>query len=214
MRGSWRTITAVVVGALVAAPMGAWAAHSFSDVSNSHPHHAGVAYVAGAGITSGCDNAGNYCPGDPLTRGQMGTFLHRASGNAGGVAPSVNAATLQGQTPAQITGRLSFQEVTTGPAAPYVHTTSTQTEQVSCGPDEIVFRESFSPNVISTTPDWNYVIDPGDLTLLTTNGAPTGYSVTWTSYDISGGPPGQEATSPEQWDATITLQCIGVEPIP
>lgn len=214
MRGTWRTIAAVAVGAAVAAPMGAWAAHSFSDVAGSHPHHTGIAYVAGAGITSGCDNAGNYCPADALTRGQMGTFLHRASGNANGVAPSVNAATLLGQTPAQITGRLAYQELTTGPAAPYVHNTSTQTEQLSCPPDHIVFNRSAAPNVISTDPDWVYGSEPGDVTVLTTNGRPTGFSATWRSYDFSGGPPGQEATSPEQWDLTLTLECIGVEPNP
>lgn len=214
MRTIPSTITAAAVASLVAAPVGAWAAHSFGDVPSSHPHHAGIGYVTDAGITAGCSVPGNYCPAAGVTRGQMGTFLHRASGNAPGIAPSVIAATLQGQTPLQITGRLSYQVVSTPTASPYVHSSSTHTEQVSCAPDELVLDQLFAPVVATSDPDWVYTVDPGDITELMTAGQPTGYSVTWTSYDFSAGPPGVAAASPEQWDATITLDCIGVEPLP
>jgi hypothetical protein len=33
--------------------------------------------MAAEGITGGC-GAGNFCPGDPVTRGQMAVFLVRA----------------------------------------------------------------------------------------------------------------------------------------
>jgi endoglucanase len=39
-----------------------------------------IARLAAAGITRGCNPPANtrYCPDDPITRGQMATFLHRA----------------------------------------------------------------------------------------------------------------------------------------
>ena len=38
--------------------------------------------LATAGITRGCNPPENtmFCPGDPVTRGQMAAFLHRAEG--------------------------------------------------------------------------------------------------------------------------------------
>jgi hypothetical protein len=81
--------------ALVAAgAVGALAVARFSDVPASHPHAAGIGYVADTGITVGC-GGGRYCPGDPVTRAQMATFMHRLSGNAS-TPPSVNAAALGG----------------------------------------------------------------------------------------------------------------------
>lgn len=43
-------------------------------------HEPNINAVAAAGITSGCDtsNARRFCPEDPVTRGQMATFLVRA----------------------------------------------------------------------------------------------------------------------------------------
>lgn len=78
---------------LLSIPTVAFAVHVFDDVEDASTHADGIHYVADAGITVGCD-ANNYCPGDPLTRGQMATFIHRQSGNAPGVAPSVNAASI------------------------------------------------------------------------------------------------------------------------
>ena len=78
---------------LLSIPTVALAVHVFDDVGDASTHADGIHYVADAGITSGCD-ADNFCPGDTLTRGQMATFLYHQSGNAAGVAPSVNAASI------------------------------------------------------------------------------------------------------------------------
>jgi outer membrane protein assembly factor BamB len=52
-------------------------AHTFTDVSAKNNHSGAIGALAHAGITSGCA-PGRFCPGDPVTRGQMATFLHRA----------------------------------------------------------------------------------------------------------------------------------------
>ena len=52
---------------------------SFGDVPTSHPFFQFIEALAASGITSGC-SAGNFCPNDPLTRGQMAVFLSRALG--------------------------------------------------------------------------------------------------------------------------------------
>lgn len=49
----------------------------FDDVSPSHPHARGIGAVAEANITAGC-TTDRYCPADPVSRGQMATFLMRA----------------------------------------------------------------------------------------------------------------------------------------
>ena len=44
-----------------------------------HVHAANIDALAGAGITAGCaTEPARYCPDDPVTRGQMSTFLARA----------------------------------------------------------------------------------------------------------------------------------------
>ena len=91
-----RRVLPIVITAVVVAPA---AAYAFNDVPSDSPHKDGIAYVDSANITHGCDNAGNYCPDNPVTRGQMATFLYRASGNDPATAPSVNAAKVGG-TPA------------------------------------------------------------------------------------------------------------------
>jgi len=52
---------------------------TFNDVPTTHPFFRSVEAMAASGITGGC-GAGNYCPDDPLTRGQMAAFLARALG--------------------------------------------------------------------------------------------------------------------------------------
>lgn len=52
---------------------------TFSDVSTGHPFFQHVENLVASGITAGC-GGGNYCPGDPLTRGQMAVFLSKALG--------------------------------------------------------------------------------------------------------------------------------------
>jgi hypothetical protein len=55
------------------------AAPTFSDVPSSHPFFQFIEALASSGITGGC-GGGNYCPDDPLTRGQMAVFLAKALG--------------------------------------------------------------------------------------------------------------------------------------
>jgi SpoIID/LytB domain protein len=50
----------------------------FTDIADS-VHRAAVNAVAGAGVTAGC-SVDRYCPHDPVTRGQMATFIARALG--------------------------------------------------------------------------------------------------------------------------------------
>jgi hypothetical protein len=55
------------------------AAATFGDVPTGHPFFQFVEALAASGITAGC-GSGNYCPDQPLTRGQMAVFLSKALG--------------------------------------------------------------------------------------------------------------------------------------
>ena len=52
---------------------------TFLDVAINHDIFRFVEALAASGITAGCGN-GNFCPGAPLTRGQMAVFLSKALG--------------------------------------------------------------------------------------------------------------------------------------
>jgi plastocyanin len=52
---------------------------TFNDVPAGDPRLRFVEALVAAGITGGCGN-GNYCPDDPVTRGQMAVFLSAALG--------------------------------------------------------------------------------------------------------------------------------------
>jgi hypothetical protein len=52
---------------------------TFGDVPTVHPFFQFVEALVESGITAGC-GGGNYCPDDPLTRGQMAVFLSAALG--------------------------------------------------------------------------------------------------------------------------------------
>jgi zinc D-Ala-D-Ala carboxypeptidase len=64
----------LVVSATLGAPT-ASAAATFTDVADS-PFAADIEWLAAAGITAGC-TAERFCPGDPVTREQMASFLVR-----------------------------------------------------------------------------------------------------------------------------------------
>ena len=51
----------------------------FTDVPTSSPQFQFIEALYHAGITAGC-GGGNYCPNNPLTRGQMAVFLAKALG--------------------------------------------------------------------------------------------------------------------------------------
>lgn len=55
------------------------AAATFNDVATSHPQFSFVEALAASGITAGC-GGGSFCPGAPLTRGQMAVFLAKTLG--------------------------------------------------------------------------------------------------------------------------------------
>ena len=52
---------------------------TFGDVPTGHSFFQFVEALANSGITAGCGN-GNFCPDQPLTRGQMAVFLSKALG--------------------------------------------------------------------------------------------------------------------------------------
>ena len=52
---------------------------TFNDVPTSHPFFQFIEALAASGITGGC-GGGNYCPDNPLTRGQVAVFLAKALG--------------------------------------------------------------------------------------------------------------------------------------
>jgi S-layer homology domain len=52
---------------------------TFLDVPTSHPFFQFIEALAASGITGGC-GGGNFCPDNPVTRGQMATFLAKALG--------------------------------------------------------------------------------------------------------------------------------------
>jgi hypothetical protein len=52
---------------------------TFTDVPASHPYFRAIEALAASGITGGC-GAGNFCPNQNVTRGEMAAFLARALG--------------------------------------------------------------------------------------------------------------------------------------
>jgi hypothetical protein len=52
----------------------------FSDVPASYPYFTWIQRMSIDGITAGC-GGGKYCPGDPVTRGDMAVFLMRGGFN-------------------------------------------------------------------------------------------------------------------------------------
>lgn len=89
-------LLAVIAGVLLI-PAAALAGERFGDVS-AGGHAPAIGWVADVGVTQGCGDGKDYCPTDPVTRAQMASFMQRLAGHANGVAPSVNAATLDGLT--------------------------------------------------------------------------------------------------------------------
>lgn len=51
--------------------------HSFTDIEVDGTHGPSVSAVAEAGITTGC-GSGRFCPEDPVTRGQLASFVRRS----------------------------------------------------------------------------------------------------------------------------------------
>lgn len=64
---------------LLAIPAISIAGHQFNDVPGSHTFHEDIAWLADHGVTRGCNPPANdeFCPDDPVTRGQMAAFIRR-----------------------------------------------------------------------------------------------------------------------------------------
>ena len=71
----------VIALVAIAVPALAFANHQFTDVPTGSTFHNHIDAIVDAGITSGC-GATTYCPGSPVTRGQMAAFLNRGLGIA------------------------------------------------------------------------------------------------------------------------------------
>src|SRR6266540_3635778 len=71
-------VTVFVALSLMLFSLGAFAFHDFSDVDSAAFYHDDVNWLKEMGITLGCGGT-LFCPNDPVTRGQMAAFLHRAS---------------------------------------------------------------------------------------------------------------------------------------
>lgn len=71
----------------------------FVDVSRSR-HTGAIATIAAAGISKGCNPPKNdrFCPDDPVTRGEMATFLVRAIPRLGMVPPTSTTTTTTAPT--------------------------------------------------------------------------------------------------------------------
>lgn len=120
--GRMGVIAGVAATLLVGGAGGALASHQFDDVPDTNPFHDDIGWLSDNGITSGFGD-GTYRPGQPVTRQSMATFMRRLAGQAAGVAPVVDAATVQGLGPADLEGDQGPQgpqgpEGPQGPAGP------------------------------------------------------------------------------------------------
>lgn len=76
----WLVASALVlVGSAAAFAEGLPPGGTFFD-DDGNTHEGNIEAIAAQGITRGCNPPQNtsYCPGDPVTRGQMAAFMHRA----------------------------------------------------------------------------------------------------------------------------------------
>ena len=110
VRKSWvRMALVVAITAAVAAPIGAYAAHRFTDVPDTNIFHNDIAWLADAGVTQGCNPPTNdrFCPGDNVTREQMAAFMRRLADSQ-----AVDAGTLEGVGAAGFVGAGEADSVT------------------------------------------------------------------------------------------------------
>ena len=89
-------MSAALLGAAIAFPLGVIGSHQFIDVPTSSTFHADIDAIRDAGVTTGCA-AGKYCPKDFVTREQMAAFLNRLGALQAGKTPVVNADKVDGK---------------------------------------------------------------------------------------------------------------------
>jgi hypothetical protein len=79
----WADASTVMLGGMIVGYVlqvsPAPATADFADVPTNHPFFQFVEALYASGITAGC-GSGNFCPDQPLTRGQMAVFLSKALG--------------------------------------------------------------------------------------------------------------------------------------
>ena len=83
----WQLAVGIVALVTVAATT-AYATHVFNDVEDGRFYAEPAEWAADNGITNGCGN-GNFCPNDPVTRGENITFAKRYDDNI--VHPALSA---------------------------------------------------------------------------------------------------------------------------
>lgn len=106
-----RVVLAIAVAVVLVGSTGAIAATQFRDVDDSNVHADAVEWASENGITSGCNDDGDFCPSDFARRDQIARLLQRLAGHDPEVAPVVDAATVEGLTADDLRGRQ-------GPAGP------------------------------------------------------------------------------------------------
>lgn len=111
-------IIAATVAIVVTIPTTVAASHMFSDVPSGNRFHDDIAWMADTGISEGYAD-GTFRPSDAVTRQAMSAFMHRMSGTDD-VAPTVNADTLRGATPDDLTTSVE-QVVVAGSGDGVVH---------------------------------------------------------------------------------------------
>jgi hypothetical protein len=102
---AWRALgrlAAVLLGAMLAFPLGILASHQFGDVPDSNTYHADIDALADAGVTTGCGDGTTFCPNAFVTREQMAAFMNRLGALAAGKTPVVNADRLDGLDSTQL----------------------------------------------------------------------------------------------------------------
>jgi hypothetical protein len=80
MKRKRHVIGALVAGIMLLPALPAPASQSFDDVGFGTTFHQDIESLAWEGITRGCNPPDNtrFCPGEPVHRGQMASFLTRA----------------------------------------------------------------------------------------------------------------------------------------
>jgi hypothetical protein len=96
-------LAAVVLTALIVAPAASAITLQFTDVAEDATHRAAIEWLAGTGVTAGCDDE-NFCPDEYVTREQMASFLQRLAGADEEVGPVVDAATIDGLDVTELAG--------------------------------------------------------------------------------------------------------------
>lgn len=145
-----RGVMIAVITAVVALPTGVYATTMFSDVPATNTHHDAIDAIASAGVTAGCAT-GVYCPGDPVRRDQMASFLDRL-GALSGQPPVVNAKTAETAETAETAGTAETAETADDAAAVNGKTAEELASRVASGSfDSVSGLDATVTNVGSVT---------------------------------------------------------------